>query len=33
MSAIVICCVVNVYHDRLKFCGVCINGRRYVLLL
>ena len=22
--------VVNVYHDHLKFCGVCINSRRYV---
>ena len=22
--------VVNVYHDHLKFCGVCIIGRRYV---
>ena len=22
--------VVNVYHDHLKFCVVCINGRRYV---
>ena len=22
--------VVNVYHDHLKFCGVCIDGRRYV---
>ena len=22
--------VVNVYLDHLKFCGVCINGRRYV---
>ena len=22
--------VVNVYHDNLKFCVVCINGRRYV---
>ena len=21
--------VVNVYHDHLKFCVVCINGRRY----
>ena len=21
--------VVNVYHDHLKFCDVCINGRRY----
>ena len=23
-------CVVNVYHDHLKFCVVCIDGRRYV---
>ena len=23
-------CVVNVYPDHLKFCVVCINGRRYV---
>ena len=22
--------VVNVYRDHLKFCVVCINGRRYV---
>ena len=22
--------VVNVYHDHLKFCGVCINFQRYV---
>ena len=22
--------VVNVYHDHLKFCVVCINGRMYV---
>ena len=22
--------VVNVYYDHLKFCDVCINGRRYV---
>ena len=22
--------VVNVYHGHLKFCVVCINGRRYV---
>ena len=22
--------VVNVYHDHLKCCVVCINGRRYV---
>ena len=22
--------VVNVYLDHLKFCGVCIYGRRYV---
>ena len=22
--------VVNVYHDHLKFCVVCINSRRYV---
>ena len=22
--------VVNVYLDHLKFCDVCINGRRYV---
>ena len=22
--------VVNAYHDHLKFCVVCINGRRYV---
>ena len=22
--------VVNVYHDHLKFCVVCVNGRRYV---
>ena len=22
--------VLNVYHDHLKFCVVCINGRRYV---
>ena len=24
------CSVVNVYLDHLKFCVVCINGRRYV---
>ena len=23
--------IVNVYHDHLKFCVVCINGRRYVV--
>ena len=23
--------VVNVYHDHLKFCVVCIKGRRYVV--
>ena len=23
-------CVVNVYLDHLKFCVVCIDGRRYV---
>ena len=22
--------VINVHHDHLKFCVVCINGRRYV---
>ena len=22
--------VVNVYHNHLKFCVLCINGRRYV---
>ena len=22
--------IVNMYHDHLKFCVVCINGRRYV---
>ena len=22
--------VVNMYHDHLQFCVVCINGRRYV---
>ena len=22
--------VVNVYHDHIKFCVVCINGRSYV---
>ena len=22
--------VVNVHHDHLKFCVVCIDGRRYV---
>ena len=22
--------VVNVYHDHLKFCVMCINGRRFV---
>ena len=22
--------VVNVYHDHLKFCVVCLDGRRYV---
>ena len=22
--------VINVYHDHLNFCVVCINGRRYV---
>ena len=22
--------VVNVYHDHLKFCVVCVNSRRYV---
>ena len=21
--------IVNMYHDHLKFCIVCINGRRY----
>ena len=32
MFAIVICLVllINVYLDHLKFCVVCINGRRYV---
>ena len=25
MFTIVICCVVNVYLDHLKFCVVCIN--------
>ena len=31
MFAIVICLVlVNVYIDHLKFCVVCIDGRRYV---
>ena len=31
MFAIVICLVlVNVYLDNLKFCVVCIHGRRYV---
>ena len=31
MFAIVLYLVfVNVYHDHLKFCVVCINGRRYV---
>ena len=29
MFAIVIC-FVNVYLDHLKFCVVCIDGRRYV---
>ena len=29
MFAIVIS-FVNVYHDHLKFCVVCIIGRRYV---
>ena len=24
--------IVNVYLDHLKFCVVCINGRRYVML-
>ena len=24
--------VVNVYHDHLKYCVVCIVGRRYVML-
>ena len=24
--------VVNVYLDHLKFCVVCINGRRYVVV-
>ena len=23
--------VVNVYHDHMKFCVVCIHGQRYVL--
>ena len=23
-------CVVNMHPDHLKFCVVCINGRRYV---
>ena len=22
--------IVNMYHDHLKFCVVCINGERYV---
>ena len=26
-------CVVTVYLDHLKFCVVCINGRRYVCFL
>ena len=30
MFAIVMFSVVNVYHDHLKFCVVCINSRRYV---
>ena len=32
MFAIMMCLVrvVNVYLDHLKFCVVCINGRRYV---
>ena len=30
MFAIVMFSVVNVYLDHLKFCVVCINGRRYV---
>ena len=30
MFAIVICLVLLVYLDNLKFCAVCINGRRYV---
>ena len=25
-----VCSVVYVYHDHLKFCIMCINGRRYV---
>ena len=32
MLSIVICLVLlNVYIDHLKFCVVCINGRRYGL--
>ena len=23
--------IVNMYLENMKFCGVCINGRRYVL--
>ena len=31
MFAIVICLALfNVYRDHLKFCVVCIDGRRYV---
>ena len=31
MFAIVICLVVvTMYLDHLKFCAVCIDGRRYV---
>ena len=30
MFAFVMFSVVNVYIDHLKFCVVCINGRRYV---
>ena len=30
MFAIMMFSVINVYLDHLKFCVVCINGRRYV---
>ena len=33
MFAIVMFSVVNVYLDHLKFCVVCINGRRFIYIV
>ena len=33
MFAIVICLVLLVYLDHLKFCVVCINSQRYVIVV